>query len=109
MSNIQRISMPNPVIYIVALLLFIGAAPLPYGYYMLLRLIVCGVFAWASFITYERKHETLPWVYGIVAILFNPLLKIHFPKEIWVLIDIATAILLLYTRKVIQVQPNENT
>ncbi len=101
--------MPIAVIYITTVLLFVGAAPLPYGYYMLLRLIVTGVFIWTAFIAYERKHESLPWVYGVLAILFNPLIKIHLPKEFWAVVDIGSGILLLSTKSIIQQSTNENT
>ncbi|NOZ83900.1 MAG: hypothetical protein GXP60_03685 [Epsilonproteobacteria bacterium] len=101
--------MPIAVIYITALLFFIGAAPLPYGYYMLLRLIATGVFIWAAFVAYERKHESMPWVYGVLAILFNPLIKIHLPKELWAAVDIGSGILLLSTKSIIQKRENENT
>ncbi|MDD5580967.1 MAG: hypothetical protein PHY16_17045 [Methylobacter sp.] len=80
-------------------MLFVGAAPLPYGYYMLLRLVACGVFAFAAFVSFDRKHKTLPWVFGLVALLFNPIIKVHLPKEVWALVDVATAILLLATAK----------
>lgn len=89
--------MPAVVIYMCAVMLFIGAAPLPYGYYNLLRLVACGVFAFAAFVSFNRKNNTLPWVYGLVAILFNPIIKIYLPKEIWALVDIAAGILLLAT------------
>lgn len=91
--------MPVQVIYIFAALLFFGAAPLPYGYYTLLRLIACGVFSFAAFIAHERKHDVLPWVYGIVAVLFNPFVKIYLPKEVWMFVDIGAGILLLVTAK----------
>lgn len=91
--------MPTAVIYICAAMLFVGAAPLPYGYYMLLRLVACGVFAFAAFVSFDRKHKTLPWVFGLVALLFNPIIKVHLPKEVWALVDVATAILLLATAK----------
>lgn len=101
--------MPVAVIYIAASMLFIGAAPLPYGYYMLLRLVATGVFIWAAFIAYERKSEALPWVYGVLALLFNPLIKIHLPKEFWAVVDIGSGILLLSTKSTIQQRANENT
>ena len=69
-------------------MLFIGVLPLPYGYYMLLRFVACAVFVWAAFITYENNEEVLPWVFGILAIVFNPIIKIHFPKELWAVIDL---------------------
>ncbi|MDD2468113.1 MAG: hypothetical protein PHI97_29395 [Desulfobulbus sp.] len=91
--------MPIAVIYITALMLLIGAAPLPYGYYMLLRLVATGVFLWAAFASYERKNQSLPWVFGLLALLFNPVVKIHLPKEVWVGIDICAGLLLLITKE----------
>ena len=101
--------MPVAVIYIAVAMLFIGAAPLPYGYYMLLRLVATGVFVWAAFIAYERKNEVLPWVYGVLALLFNPLIKIHLPKELWAVVDVGSGVLLLATKSIIQQRANENT
>lgn len=94
--------MPIAVIYICAVMLFVGAAPLPYGYYTILRLVACGVFAFAAFIAFERKSKALPWVYGFLALIFNPIIKIYLPKEIWAVIDIAAGILLLVTAKAIK-------
>jgi len=91
--------MPTAVIYICAAMLFVGAAPLPYGYYTLLRLVACGVFAFAAFVSFDRKHKTLPWVYVLLALLFNPIIKVHLPKEVWAFVDVAAAILLLTTAK----------
>ncbi len=101
--------MPVTVIYIAAAMLFIGAAPLPYGYYMLLRFVVTGVFAWAAFVSYERKNQSLPWVFGLLALLFNPIVKIHLPKEFWAFIDIGAGLLLLLTKRHVQQAENERT
>lgn len=90
------------VIYICAAMLFAGAAPLPYGYYMLLRLVACGAFAFAAFIAFDRKNKALPWVYGFMALVFNPIIKIHFPKEMWAVVDVAAGVLLLATAKAIK-------
>lgn len=94
--------MPTAVIYISVVMLFLGVAPLPYGYYMLLRLVACGVFAFAAFIAFERKSKVLTWVYGFMALIFNPITKIYFPKEVWVFIDVAAGILLLATAKAVK-------
>lgn len=94
--------MPTAIIYICAAMLFLGAAPLPYGYYILLRLVACGVFAFAAFVSFDRKNKTLPWVYGLLALLFNPIIKIYLPKETWAFVDVAAAILLLATAKAVK-------
>lgn len=90
--------MPAIVIYITSTMLLLGAAPLPYGYYTLLRIVVTGVFIWAMFVSFERKYGVLPWVFGLGAILFNPLIKIHLPKELWMVLDVATGIFLLVVK-----------
>ena len=100
--------MPVAVIYIAVTMLFIGAAPLPYGYYMLLRLVATGVFAWAAFVSFERKNQFLPWAFGLLALLFNPIVKIHLPKELWVFIDIGAGVFLLLTKRYIQQAGNEH-
>lgn len=101
--------MPIAIIYIASSMLFIAAAPLPYGYYTLLRLVVTGVFIWAAIIAYDRRQQSLPWVYGVLAVLFNPLIKIHLPKEVWTVVDIGSGIFLLSTKSIIQQRENENT
>lgn len=91
--------MPQPVIYIACALLALGAAPLPYGYYTLLRFVACAVFAFAAYVSFTRRARVLPYVFGGLALLFNPLIKVHLPKEVWVAVDIASAVFLLVNRK----------
>ncbi len=99
--------MPVAVIYIAAALLFAAAAPLPYGFYTLLRIVGTIVFAWAAFTAYERKHPSLPWVFGLVALVFNPFIPIHLPKEVWAFLDVGAGLLLLVTKG--QIQQKEPT
>lgn len=94
--------MPPAVIYITAAMLFLGAAPLPYGYYMLLRLVACCVFVLASIIAFDRKSKALHWALGFMALVFNPIIKIHLPKEMWAAVDIVAGVLLLATAKAIK-------
>ena len=93
---------PKPVIYIASGFLFVGVLSLPYGYYMLLRFVACGVFAWAAYVSFERNENILPWVFTILTVVFNPILKIHFPKEIWVGIDFFSGLFLILIRSKIQ-------
>jgi len=101
--------MPVAPIYVISALLFIGAAPLPYGYYMFLRIAACGFFIWASIVTYEKRSQYLPWVFGLLALLFNPIIKIHLPKELWAIIDICSAIFVLAMKSKLQESKSENT
>ncbi|SSC08304.1 hypothetical protein BTURTLESOX_2423 [bacterium endosymbiont of Bathymodiolus sp. 5 South] len=76
---------------------------------MLLRFIACGVFAWAAYIAFERNEDILPWVFIVLAIIFNPILKIHFPKEMWVVIDFFSGIFLILIREKIQENDKQST
>lgn len=102
-------SLPKPVIYIAAGLLFIGAAPLPYGYYTLLRIVATVVFVWAAVISLRRKYAILPWAFGILAVLFNPLLKIYLDKEVWAVIDISSAAFLIAVSGRIEQEPSSKS
>lgn len=95
--------MPKPVIYLCAAMLFIAALPVPvYGYYVLLRIVVTAVFGYAAYVAFSRDENLLPWLYGLVAVMFNPVIQVHLPKEVWVPIDIAAGVFLLVTSGRIQ-------
>jgi hypothetical protein len=92
---------PLIVVRIAATLLILGAAPMPYGYYTLLRLVGTGVFAVAMSIAYKQKKNTLSWLYGFAMLLFNPFFRVHFPKPIWAILDVLAGVLLLVTQRVL--------
>lgn len=96
-------------LYICAAMLLIGVAPLPYGYYTLLRLVACGVFAFAAFAAFQKKNSVLPWVNGVLVLLFNPLIPVHLEKGVWVILDMAAAVYLLATAKMITSRQNVPT
>lgn len=98
--------MPTLLIYACSAMLFVGAAPMPYGYYTLLRLIACGVFAYAAWVAYDQRNKLLPYAYAALALIFNPIIKIHLPKDIWILIDVGAGIFLLATAKFVTDEPS---
>ena len=78
---------------IVAIMLLIAIAPLPYGYYQFLRWVVCGVAVFIAYSAYTWGKIWAVWLFGIVAVLFNPIIPIHLTKEIWQPIDLVCALL----------------
>ena len=92
--------MPITVIYLCVAMLFIGALPIPwYDYYTLLRIVACSVFALATIISFSRKRRPLALAFAILAVLFNPFIKVHFQTDIWNLVDVVAGVLLLITAK----------
>ncbi|OOR83809.1 DUF6804 family protein [Moraxella canis] len=97
--------MPKIVLYIAVVFLVLAVLPLPYGYYTLLRLIAFGVFAWAAYIGFERHDKILPWIFVVLALVYNPIIKVYFPKEIWTVINLlSAAFLVLNQRKLLELE-----
>ncbi|MFA5794009.1 MAG: DUF6804 family protein [Candidatus Brocadiia bacterium] len=75
-------------------LLFWALDKHPYDYYTMLRLVVCGVTAYGVFFASENKKIGWAWGFGIIAVLFNPIIPVHLDKDTWALIDVMAAIIL---------------
>lgn len=81
---------------IIAILFLFGAlGKWPYGYYTLLRFAVCGAAIYIALSAYTEKTMWGAWVFGIIALLFNPIVKVHLDKDTWVAVDIGTAVLFI--------------
>ena len=78
---------------IAALILFGALWDWPYGYYQLLRFAVCGVSVYVAFMAYVWKKLWAAWLFGFIAVLFNPLIPVHLSRELWQPIDFACALL----------------
>ena len=69
-------------------MLLLATGPWPYGYYQLLRFVVCGVGAYFAYTAYQWGKLWAVWVFGIIAVLFNPFVPNHLPQELWIPIDV---------------------
>lgn len=89
----KSISIKPPAVASIIMLL-LAIFPLPYGYYALLRLVVCftGIFlAWHSY-----RMQKIPWVWamGLIALVFNPVIPLHLDRGLWLIVDIVVAVVL---------------
>lgn len=83
-----------PIIYSIVMLSLSILPIWPYGYYTLLRLVVCftGIFlAWHSY-----RMQKIPWVWamGLIALVFNPVIPLHLDRGLWLIVDIVVAVVL---------------
>lgn len=89
---------PELLIWLVPItMLFIGLGDLPYGYYTLLRILVCASTAYLAWQHYNYCAELTWWtlLLGFIAVLFNPIIPIHLEREIWAPIDVISAAVLI--------------
>ena len=96
-SRILSIRHHASVWIVPALLLVLALLPWPYGYYTFLRLSVCAVSGWLAYEQWRHDNAVSGWVValGATALLFNPISPIHLTREIWNVLDLATAGLLI--------------
>lgn len=74
----------------------VGVLPLPYGYYQLLRLVVCCTFSGLAYATAKAspRMSAWPFILGAAALLFNPVVPAHLDKATWAVLDLLAAALL---------------
>lgn len=90
--------MKNPffiVRVIAAIMLVVAFGEHPYAYYQMLRWVVCGVAAYGAFMAKEKKNFPWAWVFGITAVLFNPIMPFYMQRETWQMFDLAAALMLI--------------
>jgi hypothetical protein len=85
----------------VALLIWASARH-PYGYYKLLRWVVCGVSAYTAFEAAELKKTGWAVTFGVIALMFNPFIPAWFGRAMWGIVDIGVALLFLLSLFIIR-------
>ena len=80
---------------ILAALLLLCLAPMPYGYYQLVRFISMVVFALMAYQFYNEKREGWAICFGALALLFQPFFKIALGRAMWNIVDVLVALLLI--------------
>jgi hypothetical protein len=66
---------------------------MPYGYYQLYRFLALGVFLYLAYEEQDKKEWMIVWLMS--ALLVQPIFKIALGREIWNLVDIAFALILM--------------
>lgn len=79
-------------IYLVlAALMLLCLAPMPYGYFQLVRLLSTIAFAVMAFRYYRERTEWMAYTFGVLALLFQPFYKIALGRTMWNIIDVIVA------------------
>ena len=83
----------NPLLkLILAILLLLCLADMPYGFYQLVRFVAAGAFAYLSYEYLKLKKEGLGFVFAALALLFQPFFKIALGRVVWNIVDVIVAI-----------------
>jgi len=97
MAHIPKRGPFVPQVIAIIMLLWALNPENPYGYYVLLRVVLCAVCAFLAFRALEIGGDAWVWILGVTAVIYNPIVRIHLTREIWSLLNIATIVLLAVT------------
>jgi hypothetical protein len=70
---------------------------MPYGYYQLVRFIALIAFTFLSYTAYQKHSEKVAIIYAVLALLFQPLVKIALGRQLWNVIDVLVGVVLLFS------------
>ncbi len=81
---------------IAATMCFVAIGDHPYAYYTLVRVVTFVAALVGGLVAYRADRIWALWMFGVVALLFNPIVPVHLTKEVWCYLDaLAGAALIL--------------
>lgn len=86
--------MIRAAIIVAALMLVLGVAEFPYGYYQFLRIVTTGTLIWLTIETWDYAVIVERLVLVSLAISYNPIFKIHMERESHEVINVFTAVII---------------
>jgi len=67
----------------------------PYFVYVLLRVFICGSSAYIASKQYSRHRVPLTWLFGAIAVLFNPVVPVKMGRPDWQVVNALTAFIFI--------------
>jgi hypothetical protein len=84
--------MERTIKILLAILLFLCLADMPYGFYQFVRFVGVIGFAILAYQANEQGRQTEMIIYGGLALLFQPFFKIALGREIWNIVDVIVGV-----------------
>lgn len=79
---------------VLAVLLLLCLAKMPYGYYILVRFVAFVVFGILAFMTYQKRNQIDVEIllYIALALLFQPFAKVALGRTLWNVVDVVVGV-----------------
>ena len=81
---------------IIAVVLLLCLLDMPYGFYAFVRFIAASAFCYFAFDANRNGNKDRMILFIVLAVLFQPLLKIPLGRTIWNIVDVLVAAYLIY-------------
>jgi len=84
--------MTKTIKIILSILFFLCLLEMPYGYYIFVRFIAMIGFGYLAFEAYDKGENSQKILFIVLAVLFQPLLKIPLGRLLWNIVDVIVGI-----------------
>lgn len=81
---------------IIAVLLLLCLADMPYGFYTLVRFAAAAAFVYLSYDYFKSKQDGMGFIFAALALLFQPFYKFALGRSLWNIMDVIVAVGLIY-------------
>ena len=92
MKQKEMITYLSPALAVVLLLCL---APMPYGYYQFVRFVAMVAFGFMAYKYHQAQNKIYAITFGVLALLFQPYVKIVLGREMWNIVDVVVALWLI--------------
>ena len=86
----------NIILLLLAIALLICLAPMPYGYYVLIRYVATILFGVMAYDYFQDKQKGLYITSLALTLLIQPVMKIPLGRVVWNFVDVVVAVFLVY-------------
>lgn len=90
MTTNQKIQIIGAVVLLLCIL------PLPYGFFTIVRVVITFISLYFAYEYFTNNKKGLALTFAVIAVLFQPFVKLPLGREVWLVVDIIVAILLLF-------------
>ena len=92
-KNLQmNLYLSNAIRIVFLILFFLCLADMPYGYFQFVRFASAAFFSFAAYHENEKGSKELAVVFLVLAILFQPFIKISLGRALWNVVDVIVAV-----------------
>lgn len=82
---------------LIGVLLGVAMLPfMPYGYYGIMRWIVCAACVYLALQAHAAGRMNWTWVWGVAAGIYNPIFRVTATREVWTIVNLITIAIVAY-------------
>jgi curved DNA-binding protein CbpA len=98
------------LLWLIAAMMLVYAAVYRHSYIFLtlLRWVCCPILAYSAVSAHQGKRVAWTWIFGLLAVLYNPIFRVQLDRATWIRVNWFTAALILVAG-IIFCRPSSNS